>query len=196
MAATVNVSESNGAVATVTDGISNINFGTADIPNLIPAAHPIVVPAAGANYSYTKWLRVHLAALGGSTQIATLKVWKSSGTLVTGEIVGTNTAQTLPVANSTNILAYGKKMVGSGGGNVSPMPYLGTGAGILNNDWNSFPALTSSPASVNISIGASDSGVLNAAGYSDYTVWCEYILSTTPVGNVNQKIITWQYNET
>ncbi len=196
MAATVNISESNGAVATVTDAISNMNFGTADIPNLIPASHPIPLLNAAVNYSYTKWLRVHLAALGGSTQIATLKVWKSSGALVTGEVVGTNSAQPLPVANQTNIPSYGHKMVAVGGGVVSPMPYIGQGGGILNNDWNSFPAQTSQPANVNIPIAASDTGILNAPGYSDYTVWCEYITQATPAGAVNQKIITFQYNET
>src|SRR5437879_5527436 len=107
MAAIVQVSESNGAVETVTDGITNINFGSADLPNLVPASHKLVLPLVSQTaYSYMKWLRVHLVSLGGSTQIDTLKIWKSSGAYVTSEVIGSNITTQSPAPNWT-ITVYG-----------------------------------------------------------------------------------------
>lgn len=79
MAATFEWSESNGAGETVTDGISNANFGSVDSPNITPASNPI---AAGDN-SFEKWLRGHFT--GSYTSITNLRLWKSAGTYVTGE---------------------------------------------------------------------------------------------------------------
>ncbi len=76
MAATVAMSESNGAGQTVTDSISNMNFGSTDGPNLNTALHPI---RTSIPRSFSKYFRVLLVSLGGSTFINDLRVWKSGG---------------------------------------------------------------------------------------------------------------------
>ncbi len=76
MAATVAMSESNGAGETITDSISNMNFGSTDAPNLNTTLHPI---RPSIPRSYSKFFRVLLVSLGGSTFINDLRVWKSSG---------------------------------------------------------------------------------------------------------------------
>jgi len=79
MAATFDFRESNGAGETVTNGISNVNFGAVDTPNITPATNPI---AAGSN-SFEKWIRGHFE--GTFTSVANLRFWKSAGAFVTGE---------------------------------------------------------------------------------------------------------------
>jgi hypothetical protein len=74
MAATIEISESNGASPTVTASITNTNMGSTDAVNLDPATYPIT---AGAN-SYEKWQRFHVNSMGGSSKIQTLKVWASA----------------------------------------------------------------------------------------------------------------------
>ena len=80
MAATYTWSETNLVGVVVTDGITNLNFGSNDSPNIVVATYPIV---AGEN-SYQKYIR---AKFGGSgwTEISNMKFWKSSGSYVTDE---------------------------------------------------------------------------------------------------------------
>lgn len=79
MAATFAFSESNGAGETVTDPISNANFGSVDAPNIVPAIDPITA----GNNSFEKWLRGSFS--GVYTSIANLRFFKSAGAFVTGE---------------------------------------------------------------------------------------------------------------
>jgi len=81
MSATFRWSESNTVSETVTDTLSNVNFGNADSPNLTPASNPI---AAGQN-SFEKWVRGKFS--GAFTSIANLRFWKSAGSYVTGESI-------------------------------------------------------------------------------------------------------------
>lgn len=81
MSAVFSFSESNGAGPTVTDGITNLNFGDVDAANLVAATYPIVA----GNNSYEKFVR---GKFGGTfTEISNMKFWKSAGTYVTGEAV-------------------------------------------------------------------------------------------------------------
>jgi hypothetical protein len=100
MAATFSWSESNGAGETPTDGISNINFGSVDSPNIVPASNPV----AAGNNSYEKWNRGKFS--GSYTSIANLRFWKSAGSYVTGESIkaAVNSAYATPVA-TTSIVA-------------------------------------------------------------------------------------------
>lgn len=100
MPATFAWSESNGAGPTVTDSISNVNFGNVDTPNLTPATNPI---AAGGN-SFEKYVRGKFS--GSFTSIANLRFWKSAGTLVTGETIkaAVNASYVQPVA-TTSVVA-------------------------------------------------------------------------------------------
>ena len=95
MAATFQFSESNGAGETVTNGISNANFGSTDTPNIVPANDPIT---AGTS-SFEKWLRGRFS--GVFTSVANLRFWKSAGALVTGETIkaAVNAVYAAPVAS-------------------------------------------------------------------------------------------------
>lgn len=78
MASIFEFSESNGAGETVTDGITNVNFGNLDSPNLASPNNRVI---AGAN-SFEKWFRGHFE--GTWTTINNLLFWKSGGSLGTG----------------------------------------------------------------------------------------------------------------
>jgi hypothetical protein len=98
MAATFVFSESNGATPTVTDGITNVNFGSNDSYDIVPTTYPI---AAGAN-SYEKWIRGKFTTY---TSVTNLRFWKSAGTYVTGEDVhaAVNASFATPVATTSSV---------------------------------------------------------------------------------------------
>lgn len=74
MAATVQIREKNGAGQTATDKTSGtIRFKKADDAT-IDLSDPLVVPSAATEYSYQKWLRLHIAG-GSYTQISNLRAY-------------------------------------------------------------------------------------------------------------------------
>lgn len=81
MAATHQWSESNTVSETITDGISNLNMGSNDSVNIVPASYPIIAGEA----SFEKYIRGKFT--GTYTEISNIKFWKSAGTLVTGEAI-------------------------------------------------------------------------------------------------------------
>lgn len=95
MAATHQFSESNGAGETVTDGISNLNFGSNDSVNLNTTTYPIIREDA----SFEKYLRGKFS--GVFTEISNIKFWKSAGTLVTGETIKAATNQSFTTPSAT-----------------------------------------------------------------------------------------------
>ena len=99
MSATFGWSESNTVSETVTDALSNVNFGNADSPNLTPASNPI---AAGQN-SFEKWVRGKFS--GSYTSVANLRFWKSVGTYVTGESIkaAVNATFATPVSTTSAV---------------------------------------------------------------------------------------------
>ncbi len=190
MAATVYLSETNGpnTAPVVTDNIGNVNFGTWDAPNLVPTAHPIII----GQCSYAKWLRVCLSALGGSTQISNLKIWKSSGDYKVGELVGTNAA-----FNSLNglITTYAHKVAFAGGGLVTT-PVMDNGQPVLGaTGYASYTIPTVLPVSELVYIGGALGGHLDAPGYSDYIFIGLLTTASTPAGPVNQKVFSYQWDE-
>lgn len=169
-AATVNISESNGVGETVTDAISNINFGSIDAPNLVAASHPIIQ----AEQSFNKYLRFHVASMGDSTTIKDLRIWKSAGAYVVGEgifikdfVFNGNSAVTYATPTETpNLAPYGTFYI-------------------------------SDPGSAVIDIGGSLAGTIGSApAYSGYFALILQTGASTPVGPVNTKTITAQYDET
>jgi hypothetical protein len=190
MAATVYLSESNGAVEAVTDNIANINFGSFDGPNMIPAQHAIVA----GNYSTAKWLRIKLQALGGSTNISNITGWKSSGAYVTGEVIGGSFANVLYPGWA--IPTYGHATNGNGGGAVT-IPYTANGTTILSGTFNSYAVPTALPGSPNVTFASGTTFTVSVAGnYSDYLVFGMGTTGLTPNGPVNTKVFTIQYTET
>jgi len=97
MPATFVWSESNSSGPTVTDSISNVNFGNSDSPNLSSPNNRVV---AGEN-SYEKWNRGKFS--GSYTTIDNLKLYKSSGTLPVNVTIkaAVNAAFATPVATAS-----------------------------------------------------------------------------------------------
>jgi hypothetical protein len=81
MAATYQWSESNTVSQTVTDGITNINFGSNDSANIVTATYPII---AGQN-SFEKYIRAKFSDT--FTEISNMKFWKASGDLKEDEVI-------------------------------------------------------------------------------------------------------------
>lgn len=75
MAATVLVREKNGAGETATDKTSGtVRFKNADDAT-VDLNNPLIVPASGQEYSYEKWLRMHIGGTGPSSQITNLEFY-------------------------------------------------------------------------------------------------------------------------
>ncbi len=75
MAATVLIREKNGAGETATDKTTGtVRFKNAD-DALVDTANRLIVPAAGQEYSYEKWLRLHIGATGPSVDIQNLQFY-------------------------------------------------------------------------------------------------------------------------
>ena len=142
MAATVEILEANGAGETETANITNSNMGSTDAANLVAADYP-VVPGENA---YEKWQKISVTALGGSSKIDNLKIWR------TGALGGSATHVTI-ARESTY-----------GGAEVYATP-VATSSTVATQ---AMP--TSEPTGANLGIGGSLTGSLTATGASDYLV--------------------------
>jgi hypothetical protein len=140
MAATVEICESNGAGETITHDISNANMGGADAAELDPVSNPI----DAGDRSYIKYQRVHVTAMGGSSSIGTLKVFRA------GVLGGSATHKT-------------NARTSSYGGALSYATPVNTSVSGVDQDMP-----TSEPASANLGIGGALAGTLTDVGYSDY----------------------------
>lgn len=177
-AATVYISESNGAGEVVTDNISNINFGSVDQPNIVAANHPIIQ----GEYSYSKFLRFKLDNLGTSTTIKDLRMWQSAGALVSGESIGCNAKAAAPTITDGQYTAN--------------LPAYAAPDQLLYNPLNAVAFPTADPGGASIGIAGNRANTLVAPGYADYFKIQLHTDATTPVGPVNQKTFTFQYDET
>jgi hypothetical protein len=81
MAATHQWSESNLVGEVVQDGITNINFGSVDDHDLVPATYPIT----RATNSFVKYIRCKFTDTW--TEISNMKFWKSLGNYKTDEVI-------------------------------------------------------------------------------------------------------------
>lgn len=165
--ATVEISESNGAGETVTDGVSNINFGDTDAANLDPTQYPI----SPGNNSYEKWERLHVSANPDGNTIDNIRVYISSGT------------------NPQNNATLKTNCTTSGYSQASYSTPVKTTSTVATNDMP-----TSEPGSANLGIGGSLSGSITSTGYSDYCVMqCQVGSGATQGGSWT---ITFAYDET
>lgn len=142
MAATVEICESNTVSETVEHNISNTNMGNTDDANLTASATPITP----GNRSYAKYQRFHVTAMGGSSIIKTLKVWR------TGALAG----------STTHVTNARESSYGGAPTFATPVTSAITGAD------QTMP--TSEPSGANLGIGGSLSGELTSTGYSDYLI--------------------------
>ena len=176
MAATVVIVERNGPDATATETVdpSNVNLGSVDAANLVPANAPLLSQADG--HSFEKWLRIRLTALGDSSIVDNLKVWISNlgGGYLTGEGMSTN------LRTSDYIQAT-----------------YPTGGPVETNSSVATQVMpTSEPTGPNLGIGGLLTGSFTSApSDSDYLVLQLDISELTPRGDLNQKTITFQYDE-
>lgn len=141
--ATVVLSERNGAAAgTATSNVTNFNFGSIDAINLDPVANPI---APGSN-SYEKYHYFEVTAMGLSSKVDQLIVWR------TGALGGAATEVT-----NARTTTYGGALT-----YVAPIVTTSTVA------TQAMP--TANPAAANVGIAASLTGSLTTTGSSDYFV--------------------------
>jgi len=163
MAATVSLSESNGAGETITASITNTNMGSTDAVNLVSASYPITANTR----SYAKYQRLYCSNLNGSTSIANLKVWR------TGSLGGSDTH----VTNARTSAYAGAKAY------ATPV-----NTSIATVD-QTMP--TSSPAGANLGIGGSLTGALTGVGYSDYLVHQLVVDSASTTGTTTTLSISY-----
>jgi hypothetical protein len=168
MAATVEICESNGVGETISHNISTLNFGDDDSSDLTPASFPIVA----GDFSFEKWIRVHVTAMGSSNKIDNCQMWKESGNYVTGETIECNL-----VTGGYSAETYSQPIKTDSAKADTAMP-------------------TADPGTANIGIGGSLSGNITTADeYSDYVVIQMGTTVSTPGGDVNQKSFKIQYDE-
>ena len=141
MSATVQVTESNTSGETLTHGITNSNMGSTDAVNLDPVANPV---APGSN-TYEKYQRFEVTAMGGSSAISGLRVWRSGA--LGGSATHTTNARTSGYVQKT----FATPVATTSTQGTQTMP-------------------TSDPGATNLGIGGALAGSLTATGYSDYLV--------------------------
>lgn len=168
-AATVEICESNGAGETVTHSITNSNMGSTDAAALDPVAYPLT-PASN---TYIKYQRIHVTAMGGSSKIDNLKIWRTGSLGTGGTHAHITNARTTSYAGA---LTYATP--------VDTTPVSGV--------TQTMP--TSAPASANLGIGGSLSGSLTATGYSDYLGHQITTDSSATAGSTTT--MNYQYDET
>ena len=166
MSATVEIDEANGAGETLSHNIANSNMGSTDAAELVAADYPVV---PGEN-TYEKFQKIHVSALGGSSKIDNLKIWRT--TALGGSAVHVTNAKTSAYAGAP---VYATPVATNSSLAINAMP-------------------TSEPASANLGIGGALAGALTGAGSSDYLVH----QIQTDAGDVAGASCTmhYQYDET
>lgn len=165
MAVTLEIDETNGAGATLSHNIANVNMGSVDTPALDPVASPIV---AGQR-SFAKYNKMHVTAMGGSSKVDNLKVWRS------GALGGSATHVTNARLASYANISYATPTQSAVSGVDQAMP-------------------TGVPATANLGIGGSLGGSLTAVGSSDYLVHQIVTDSGDTAGSTTT--LNFQYDET
>lgn len=166
MAATVEIDERNGAsTGTLSHNITNTNMGNTDAINLDPVANPITP----GNNTYEKYQQVHVTAMGGSSQIDTLKVWRTGA--LGGAAVHLTNCRTSAYAGAAT---YAQPVTSVSSVATQTMP-------------------TSTPGSANLGIAGSLAGTLTATGSSDYAVHQIQTNASDTAGSTST--LNFQYNE-
>lgn len=165
MAATVQLTETNGAGATVTHGVANANMGSVDAAALNAVDHPIT---PGQN-TYEKYHRLEITDMGGSSSIKNIIVYRN-GSLGGAAVHKTNARTT------------------SYGGAASYATPVATTSSVATQTMPS-----SNPGAANLGIGGSLTGALTAAGYSDYLIHQIQTNAADTAGSTSN--LTIQYDE-
>lgn len=167
MAATVEIDERNGTTAgTLTHNITNTNMGSQEAVNLDPVAYPITP----GNNSYEKWQVIHVTAMGGSSKIDNLKVWRTGS-------LGAN-ATHLTNARTTSY-----------GGAATLATPTASASSVATQTMPS-----SAPATANLGIAGSLTGSLTGTGSSDPLVHQIQTTGSATAGSTTT--MNYQYDET
>jgi hypothetical protein len=176
MSATVVVTETNGASGSSLETVdpNNLNMGSSDESELDPSTYPITAQADG--HSFEKWVRLFVSDLDTSSIIDNLKLWLSS----TG--AGWKTEEGM----SCNLKTTGYSAASyPAGGPIETDSTVATEA---------MPE--AEPSGANLGISGSLSGqITSAPAYSDWAVLQLDVTENTPAGSVNQKTLTFQWDE-
>ena len=165
MAATVQINEYNGTDAgNKTANITNTNMGSTDAPNLDPVAYPVTP----GDYTYEKYQTIDVTAMGGSSKIDNLKIWRADA------LGGSATHQTS--ARETSYVE----------------PTAATPKVTVSDYTETMP--TSEPTDANLGIGGSLTGALTAAGESDMLVHQIKTNAADVAGSTSTQ--NYQYDET
>jgi len=81
MPASVSFSEANGVGQSVTDSLTNLNFGSNDSPNLNTSTYKVAV----GEFSFEKYLKIKVG--GTFAELSNMKLFKLSGTYKTDELI-------------------------------------------------------------------------------------------------------------
>lgn len=168
MAATVAISESNDTTPTVTTPITRSDWLSADSVGTSDkrATYPITLPGAGYTYSYEKWHRLYVSAMGGSSTIDGIRHYLY-GSVTSGWEIQTSAA-TSPTSNKTYDTTNGPE------------------TSAFTECPNAMP--TVDPATATIY------GSLTAAGYSGYVV-CQARVGTSATAGQGLIGLVYKYNE-
>lgn len=167
MAVTAYIDERNGAPAGVEQqNVSNINMGSNDSYQLVPATYPIT---AGTN-AFEKWLKIRFT--GVDNKVDNVQTWISAGTLDAQADMVTNARTSSYVEAET----YAQPTASSSSVATQTMP-------------------EADPGAANLGIGGSLTGNLSADGSSDYLVLQYQTGATHAAGDIAQLTITFQWDE-
>jgi len=168
MAATVQIDETNGAGPTgsETTNITNSNMGNTDAANLVAATYPVTP----GDRTYTKYQRMHVTNMGGSSSIQNLKVWR------TGALGG----------SATHVTNAGESTV------YTHLTYATPVKTTVTDVDNTMP-ITTAPTTANLGIGGSLTGAITTAGYSDYLV--HQIVTNAGDTGGSTSTMNYQYDE-
>ena len=166
MAATVQINEYNTAGESKQANITNTNMGDTDAPNLDPVAYPVTP----GNNTYEKWQKIEVTAMGGSSAIDNLKIWRTNA-------LGGSAVQLTNAREATY-----------GGAETFATP-IKTNSTIATQTMPS-----SEPSGANLGIGGALAGSLTAAGESDYLVHQIQTNAADVAGSTST--MNFQYDET
>jgi hypothetical protein len=93
MAATVQPYEANTGGETKHDNIGNINFGSNDSYEIVPATYPISFTNSGTYYSYEKYIGLKIS--GTYTKVDNLQWWMATSPSTGVSLYSSNTANTV-----------------------------------------------------------------------------------------------------
>jgi hypothetical protein len=167
MAATVEIDEYNGASAgTATHNITNTNMGSVDSVNLDPVANAVLP----GNNTFEKWQKIHVTAMGGSSKIDNLKIWRTGS--LGGAAVHLTNARTA-----------------SYGGAATAATPTASASSIATQAMPS-----AAPGTANLGIAGSLAGNLAATGSSDFLVHQIQTNAADVAGSTTT--MNYQYDET